>query len=77
MMMTHPSNTKPRWVEAFGSQRVAIRRILFSRYQLYLAIESIGHSKAKARIPQSNGICERFHRTMKDEFYSVAFRKKI
>jgi hypothetical protein len=25
----------------------------------------------------SNGICERFHRTIKDEFYSIAFRKKI
>jgi len=46
-------------------------------YQLYLAIEDIDHSKTKARHPQTNGICERFHRTMKDEFYSVAFRKKI
>ena len=33
--------------------------------------------KTKARHPQTNGICERFHRTMKDEFYSIAFRKKI
>jgi len=24
-----------------------------------------------------NGICERFHRTMLNEFYQVAFRKKI
>jgi len=24
-----------------------------------------------------NGICERFHRTILDEFYRVAFRKKI
>jgi transposase InsO family protein len=24
-----------------------------------------------------NGICERFHRTVLDEFYRVAFRKKI
>jgi transposase InsO family protein len=46
-------------------------------YQLYLAIEDIDHSKTKARHPQTNGICERFHRTMKDEFYSEAFRKKI
>jgi transposase InsO family protein len=46
-------------------------------YQLYLAVEDIDHSKTKARHPQTNGICERFHRTMKDEFYSVAFRKKI
>jgi len=46
-------------------------------YQLYLALENIDHSKTKARHPQTNGICERFHRTMKDEFCSIAFRKKI
>lgn len=46
-------------------------------YQLYLAIEDIDHSKTKARSPQTNGICERFHKTIQDEFYSVAFRKKI
>ena len=46
-------------------------------YQLYLAIEDIDHSKTKARSPQTNGICERFHKTILDEFYAVAFRKKI
>jgi transposase InsO family protein len=46
-------------------------------YQLYLAIEDIDHSKTKARSPQTNGICERFHKTIQDEFYAVAFRKKI
>jgi transposase InsO family protein len=46
-------------------------------YQLYLAIEDIDHTRTKTRHPQTNGICERFHRTMQDEFYSVAFRKKL
>jgi transposase InsO family protein len=46
-------------------------------YQLYLAVEDIDHSKIKARHPQSNGICERFHRTIQHEFYHVAFRKKV
>jgi len=46
-------------------------------YQLYLAIENIDHSKTKVRHPQTNGICERFHRTMKEEFYDITFRKKI
>lgn len=46
-------------------------------YQLYLAIEDIDHSKTRARSPQTNGICERFHKTIQDEFYAVAFRKKI
>ena len=46
-------------------------------YQLYLAVENIDHSRTRAKSPQTNGICERFHRTLQDEFYSVAFRKKL
>lgn len=44
-------------------------------YQLYLGIENIDHTRTKANSPQTNGICERFHRTMKQEFYDIAFRK--
>lgn len=73
----------------FDEQGVELLRVLTDRgseycgsvehheYQLYLALEDIDHSKTKARHPQTNGICERFHRTIKDEFYSIAFRKKI
>ncbi|HBC2508312.1 TPA: transposase, partial [Legionella pneumophila] len=32
-------------------------------YQLYLAINNIDHTKTKANSPQTNGICERFHKT--------------
>lgn len=46
-------------------------------YQLYLAINDIDHTKTKARSPQTNGICERFHKTVLQEFYQVVFRKKI
>jgi transposase InsO family protein len=46
-------------------------------YQLYMAIEDIDHTRTKAKSPQTNGICERFHRTIQDEFYAIAFRKKI
>lgn len=46
-------------------------------YQLYLAIEDIDHTRTKAKSPQTNGICERFHRTIQEEFYAVAFRKKV
>lgn len=46
-------------------------------YELYLAIENIDHTKTKAKSPQTNGMCERFHRTMLEEFYQVAFRKKL
>ncbi len=73
----------------FEQQAVPLLRILTDRgtefcgslqnheYQLYLAIENIDHSRTKARHPQTNGICERFHRTIQDEFYAIAFRKKL
>ena len=73
----------------FQAQEVPLLRILTDRgteycgkmdehaYQLFLAVEDIDHSKTKARSPQTNGICERFHKTMKHEFYDIAFRKKI
>ena len=46
-------------------------------YELYLAVEDIDHSKIKAKSPQTNSICERFNRTVQNEFYAIAFRKKI
>jgi transposase InsO family protein len=46
-------------------------------YELYLGINNIEHSKIKARHPQTNGICERFHKTILNEFYQVAFRRKL
>ncbi|EKQ49701.1 integrase core domain protein [Leptospira interrogans str. 2002000623] len=73
----------------FEEEGVRLLRILTDRgteycgnrehheFQLFLALEDIDHSKTKARHPQSNGICERFHRTIQDEFYAIAFRKKV
>jgi transposase InsO family protein len=46
-------------------------------YELFLALNNIDHSKTKAKSPQTNGICERFQKTILDEFYHIAFRKKI
>jgi len=44
---------------------------------LYLAMNSIEHTKTRAPTPQTKGICERFHKTILQEFYQVTFRKKI
>lgn len=52
-------------------------RVEHHDYQLYLALSDIDHTKTKAMSPQTNGICERFHRTILQEFYQVAFRKKL
>ncbi|MES9971731.1 MAG: IS481 family transposase [Candidatus Thiodiazotropha sp.] len=46
-------------------------------YQLYLALNDIDHTKTKAKSPQTNGICERFHKTILQEFYQITFRKKL
>lgn len=78
-----------RVVPFFEEQEIPLLRILTDRgteycgnrehheYQLYLAVENIDHTKTRARRPQTNGICERFHKTILQEFYQVAFRKKI
>lgn len=46
-------------------------------YQLYLDLEDIDHTRTKVKSPQTNGICERFHRTIQEEFYAIIFRKKV
>lgn len=78
-----------RVIPLFDEHGIKLQRILTDRgteycgkpenhaYQLYLAVEDIDHSKTKANHPQTNGICERFHRTMQDECYSLLFRKKL
>ena len=78
-----------RVVPFFEEQEVKLCRVLTDRgteycgnpehheYELYLAIEDIDHSRTKTKSPQTNGIVERFHKTVLDEFYRIAFRKKI
>ena len=78
-----------RVVPFFDEHEIAVSRVLTDRgtefcgrpeshpYELYLAVENIDHTRTKARSPQTNGICERFHKTMLDEFYRIAFRKKL
>lgn len=78
-----------RVIPFFDLHEIPLLRILTDRgteytgsvdnhaYQLYLAIEDIDHTKTKAKSPQTNGICERFHQTVLNEFYRIAFRKKI
>lgn len=73
----------------FEEQNIPLLRILTDRgtefkgslqehpYEIYLQIEDIEHSKTQVKRPQSNGICERLHRTIQEEFYAVAFRKKL
>ena len=72
----------------FEEHEIVLSRVLTDRgteycgtdsheYELYLAVEDIDHTRTKAKSPQTNGICERFHKTVLNEFYRVTFRKKI
>jgi transposase InsO family protein len=72
----------------FEAHQVRLSRVLTDRgmeycgterheYELYLGVEDIDHTRTKVKSPQTKGICERFHKTLLNEFYRVAFRKKI
>ncbi len=78
-----------RVVPFYDEHEVSLLRMLTDRgteycgnperheYELYLAVEDIDHSRTKTKSPQTNGIVERFHRTVLNEFYRIAFRRKI
>ena len=87
--ITAADTLNDRVLPFFESHELPMLRILTDRgteycgrvehhdYQLYLAINNIDHTKTKAMSPQTNGICERFHKTILNEFYQVTFRKKL
>ena len=78
-----------RVIPFFDEHEIRVDRILIDRgteycgahdcheYELYLAVEDIDHTRTKVKSPQTDGICERFHKTLLDEFYRVASRKKL
>ena len=78
-----------RVIPFFDTHEVTLQRMLTDRgteycgsperheYELYLAVENIDHTRTKTKSPQTNGIVERFHKTLLNEFYRIAFRKKL
>lgn len=44
-------------------------------YELFLQLEGITHRTTRVKRPQSNGIVERFHRTLLDEHFRVEGRR--
>src|SRR5262249_19708426 len=76
-------------VPFFDTQEVPLSRVLTDRgteycgspdrheYELYLAVENIDHTRTKVKSPQTNGICERFHKTMLNEFYRLVFARRF
>ena len=78
-----------RVIPFFEEHGVPLLRILTDRgseycgnrevheYALYLDLENIEHTRTKTKSPQTNGICERFHQTIQNEFYASAFRRTL
>lgn len=73
----------------FDSEQMSLLRTLTDRgleycgpvethkYELFLHLNDIEHTKTKARHPQTNGCVERLNQIIQNEFYAVAFRKKL
>ncbi len=73
----------------FDDEQMRLLRVLTDRgseyggrmekhpYQLFLHLNDIEHSRTKARHPQTNGCTERLNQIIREEFYSVAFRKTL
>src|SRR5215472_16302890 len=65
-----------RVVPFFDEHQIPLQRVLTDRgteycgaperheYELYLAVENIDHTRTKVKSPQTNGMVERFHRTV-------------
>ena len=74
------------WYQKHG---VPILRILTDRgskykrklepygYELFLSVEGIVNTTTKPYAPQTNGMCERFNSTMREEFFDTAMRKRL
>lgn len=73
----------------FDEQGMRILRVLTDRgteycgvpehhpYELFCYLNDVEHSKTKVRHPQTNGCTERLNQIILEEFYQVAFRKKL
>lgn len=80
MPLTSADLLNDRVLPFYGEHDLPLLRILTDRgteycgraerhdYELYLAVNKVDHTKTKAQSPQTNGICERFHKTILQEF---------
>ena len=87
--ITAADTLNDRVIPFFEEHQVPLLRVLTDRgseycgnresheYALYLDIENVEHTRTKTKSPQTNGICERFHQTIQNEFYASAFRRKL
>lgn len=87
--VTAADTLNDRVLPFFEEHKLPVLRVLTDRgtefcgsldkhaYELFLQLNEIDHTKTKVKSPQTNGICERFHQTVLNEFYRITFRKKL
>jgi transposase InsO family protein len=87
--VTAADTLNDRLLPFFEEHKLPVLRVLTDRgtefcgsldkhaYELFMQLNEIDHTKTKVKSPQTNGICERFHQTVLNEFYRVTFRKKL
>ena len=73
-MPFHELNSLPVLRILTGRESEFCGRTECHNYQLFLVINDIEQTKTNVKSPQTNGICERFHKTIVQEFYQVTFR---
>lgn len=52
-------------------------RPMIHLYEIFLELNEIEHRTTRVATPRTNGFVERFNRTVLDEFFRTAFRKKF
>jgi transposase InsO family protein len=89
MPMTAVDLLHERVLPFYDAQGIALERALTDQgreycgrplahpYELYCAVQQLEHRTTRPYSPETNGFCERFNRTLKEEFFAVAYRKKF
>ncbi len=87
--ITAADTMNDRVLPFFSSEGISIHAVLTDNgkeykgkpqehpYELFLALNDIEHRFTKVGTPRTNGFVERFNRTVLDEFFREAFRKKF
>src|SRR6202043_969517 len=68
--------TTSRWPSRTGTLLRRDQITGHSRFSGTLCLRDL-YSRTKTKSPRTNGIAERFHKTVLDEFYRIAFRKRL
>jgi hypothetical protein len=80
MSLTAADLLNDQVIPFFDAHEVPLSRLLTDRgtedcgspdsheYERYWAVENLDHPRTKVKSPQTNGIVERFHKTLLNEF---------